>query len=213
MKKKAKIVKVKKQSKKASPLGFDKDGCVKGPGNPAPQVPPEVIKKAAEIGEKVAEDVEKLQKLSASLTEEEQRILNEAFDSKPTREKILRRLKRQMCIEDDEINTLFPNDEELVKFYLNEVKGAKNMELPEEGEQDSYKLTEQNERDIEEIQLNEERAERRRAGQLKAQMLPKDKKDEAEARRKFEESQKDLPEDARTSYEDYVKSVKEGLGL
>lgn len=148
------------------------------------------------------------------MTDEEKEALKKLLGTrKLTRAKIVARLK-QIGIEEDELKILYPKDDDLFKFYLNEVRTQHEVVMPDdasEGEAPTakVKLNKEQKLAVKEIKLQAERAERVRLA--KAAKTGNKAANEDEARKQFEQAGSHLPANERVSYDDMLKSLREGL--
>jgi hypothetical protein len=183
------------------------------PQQPTPAQPPQPDP-AAEQAAQAA--MARAMQIMSSFTEQEQEVLKKQFGSELSRAKVERKLKAQIGLETDELKTLYPDDKDLFKFYLEEATQLKNISCADEEEdpEDTYQLTPANERDLEELELLEKRRKRQQ-GQIISQELNKLKKGldkpSDEARKKFEAAGAHLPKEQQVSYDDMLKGLKDAL--
>ena len=115
-------------------------------------------------------------------------------------DKIKEELKRNFGFKDDEIETLFKTDEELLAFYNDSKKlsgvGQATADGDEAAMADTYKLDEVTKRDL---QQSIKVAVEQRKQKVK------------EAKEKFDQTDQSIfPETERVSFKDYLKNLKKG---
>jgi hypothetical protein len=119
-----------------------------------------------------------------------------------TRDQIKRRLKAQLAIEADEIDTLFPDTEqgnkELADLYKN-CRHAKDIPAEESSKdkQDTYKMSK-----IEKLALSDAKLAQRRRAKEDAEIA------DDKAREKFEKAGEHLPPKDRVSWSEAKRNMK-----
>ena len=130
--------------------------------------------------------------------------------AQPDREALCRRIKARYGIERDELDALYPKDEDLISFYVETLLKSKELVAEEDDDmpEDNYKMTERNKADVDEIELQTKReAKNKDAKFVKGMKNALPKPTDPKAKEAFEKAGEHLAPEDRMSFEDMLNTL------